>query len=60
MLSAADASHYDMIVHISSLLDSGMVAYPIAPNARFICAAPAYLAGHPAPREPRELGLAQK
>ena len=54
-LSAADANRFDMIVHIGSLMDSSMVAYPIAPNARFICAAPAYLARHPAPRQPREL-----
>jgi DNA-binding transcriptional LysR family regulator len=32
-----------------------MVAYPIAPNSRFICAAPSYLAVHPAPAEPKEL-----
>ncbi len=32
-----------------------MVAYPIAPNARFVCAAPAYLARHPAPHKPQEL-----
>jgi DNA-binding transcriptional LysR family regulator len=32
-----------------------MVAYPIAPNARFVCAAPDYLARHPAPRKPQEL-----
>ena len=55
VLSAADANRFDTIVHIGSLMDSSMVAYPIAPNARFICAAPAYLAKHPAPREPREL-----
>ena len=55
VLSAADANRFDMIVHIGSLADSSMVAYPIAPNTRFICAAPAYLAGRPAPREPREL-----
>jgi DNA-binding transcriptional LysR family regulator len=54
-LSAADANRFDMIVHIGSLMDSSMVAYPIAPNARFVCAAPAYLARHPAPRQPREL-----
>ena len=55
VLSAADANRFDMIVHIGSLADSSMVAYPIAPNTRFICAAPAYLARRPAPREPREL-----
>lgn len=51
----ADANRFDMIVHIGNLSDSSMVAYPIAPNARFVCAAPDYLARHPAPREPQEL-----
>ncbi|WP_293605653.1 LysR family transcriptional regulator [Polaromonas sp. UBA4122] len=51
----ADANRFDMIVHIGNLTDSSMVAYPIAPNARFVCAAPDYLARPPAPREPQEL-----
>lgn len=55
VVSAADANRFDMIVHIGSLADSSMVAYPIAPNARFICASPKYLAQRPAPREPKEL-----
>jgi DNA-binding transcriptional LysR family regulator len=55
VLTAADANRFDLIVHIGSLADSSMVAYAIAPNARFVCAAPAYLKRHPAPREPREL-----
>jgi DNA-binding transcriptional LysR family regulator len=55
VVSVADANLFDMIVHIGSLGDSSLVAYPIAPNTRFICAAPAYLAGRPAPREPKEL-----
>lgn len=55
VLAAADASRFDLIVHIGSLADSSMVAYPIAPNARFICAAPAYLERRGTPREPREL-----
>jgi DNA-binding transcriptional LysR family regulator len=55
VVSAADANRYDLIVHIGSLGDSSMVAYPIAPNARFICAAPEYLAQRPAPRNPKDL-----
>lgn len=55
VVSVADANRFDMIVHIGSLTDSSMVAYPIAPNARFVCAAPAYLARHPAPHKPQEL-----
>lgn len=55
VVSPADANRFDLIVHIGALSDSSMVAYPIAPNARFLCAAPRYLARRPAPREPQEL-----
>lgn len=55
VISAADANRYDLIVHIGSLGDSSMVAYPIAPNSRLLCAAPEYLALRPPPRDPREL-----
>lgn len=55
VVPVADANRFDVIVHIGNLSDSSMVAYPIAPNARFVCAAPDYLARHPAPREPQEL-----
>ena len=55
VVSAADANRFDLIVHIGNLGDSSMVAYPIAPNARFVCAAPSYLAKRPAPREPKDL-----
>lgn len=54
-LAVAEAGRFDMIVHIGTLLDSSMVAYPVAPNNRFICAAPSYLKRHPAPRDPKEL-----
>ncbi|MGB4360886.1 MAG: LysR family transcriptional regulator, partial [Rhodoferax sp.] len=55
VVTVADANRFDMIVHIGSLADSNMVAYPIAPNGRFVCAAPDYLARHPAPRKPQDL-----
>lgn len=55
LVSAADANRFDLIVHIGKLTDSSMVAYPIAPNMRFVCAAPQYLARRPAPRNPAEL-----
>lgn len=35
--------------------DTGLLARKIASNRRFLCAAPAYLARHPAPQSPREL-----
>jgi len=55
VVSVADANRFDMIVHIGSLADSSMVAYPIAPNARFVCAAPDYMAQHPVPSKPQDL-----
>lgn len=55
VVSVADANRFDLIVHIGERPDSSVVAYPIAPNRRFICAAPGYLARHPAPRTPQDL-----
>ena len=55
VVSAADANRFDLILHIGAMPDSSMVAYPIAPNARFVCAAPSYLASRPAPAEPKDL-----
>lgn len=52
---ASEAQRYDLAVHIGQLSDSSMVAYPIAPNRRFACAAPTYLARRPAPRTPEQL-----
>ena len=51
----SDVQRFDLIVHIGHLADSSMVAYPIAPNARYLCASPKYLARRPAPRTPDEL-----
>lgn len=55
VVSAAEANRFDLIVHIGSLPDSSMVAYPIAPNSRLLCASPRYLARRPAPHEPKDL-----
>ena len=55
VLPSADADRFDLIVHIGDLPDSSMVAYPIAPNARVVCASPGYLERHPAPHRPEEL-----
>lgn len=54
-LSTTDANRFDLIVHIGALPDSSMVAYPVAPNSRFICAAPVYLQRHGVPAEPKDL-----
>jgi len=55
VVTAADASRFDMIVHIGTMPDSSMVAYRIAPNSRFVCAAPSYLALRGVPSEPKDL-----
>ena len=55
VVPAADAQRFDLIVHIGHLADSSMVAYPIAPNARFLCASPDYLARRPAIAKPDDL-----
>lgn len=55
VVGPADTNRFDLIVHIGRMLDSSVVAYPIAPNNRFICAAPSYLERRPAPKEPKEL-----
>lgn len=52
---AAEAQRHDLVVHIGQLPDSSMVGYPIAPNRRFACAAPAYLARRAAPTTPEQL-----
>lgn len=44
LVSATDADRYDVIVHIGKLADSRMVSHPIAPNLRYVCATPQYLA----------------
>jgi DNA-binding transcriptional LysR family regulator len=55
IVPASDAQRFDLIVHIGHLSDSSLVAYPIAPNARFLCAAPKYLARRPPPLKPDDL-----
>ena len=52
---ASDAQSFDLVVHIGHLPNSRMVAHPIAPNARFLCASPDYLARRPPPAKPEEL-----
>jgi DNA-binding transcriptional LysR family regulator len=52
---ASEAQRFDLVVHIGHLPDSSLVAHSIAPNARFLCAAPEYLARRPAPLKPDEL-----
>jgi DNA-binding transcriptional LysR family regulator len=46
---------FDAAIRIGKLDDSGLIARPLAPYRMMICAAPAYLAAHAAPRRPRDL-----
>ncbi|WP_210497041.1 LysR family transcriptional regulator [Microvirga antarctica] len=47
---------WDLAIRIGRLQDSSLIARKIAPCRIVICAAPAYLARHGAPRTPQELG----
>lgn len=51
---AADG-HWDLVIHIGELKNSSMVMLRLAPNERFLCAAPSYLAAHGEPSEPADL-----
>ena len=55
VVPAADAQAFDLIVHIGDLPDSSRIACPIAPNARFLCAAPEYIARRGKPARPEDL-----
>jgi DNA-binding transcriptional LysR family regulator len=46
---------FDVAIHIGALALSNLVAYTIAPNARFVCAAPALLKAHGTPENPEQL-----
>ncbi|KAG1265168.1 hypothetical protein G6F65_014229 [Rhizopus arrhizus] len=43
------------MVHIGELRDSTLVAYPLAPNRRILCASPAYAARHGLPGSVEEI-----
>jgi DNA-binding transcriptional LysR family regulator len=49
-------SSLDMAVRFGSLADSSMIARPLAPNYRVLCAAPAYIERYGAPAQPDDLG----
>jgi len=46
---------FDLAIRIGELEDSSLAARKLAPNRRVVCASPAYLAAHGAPRTPDEL-----
>jgi DNA-binding transcriptional LysR family regulator len=45
----------DVAIRIGKLPDSSFMARKIGDDVRLVCAAPAYLASHPAPRRPEDL-----
>jgi DNA-binding transcriptional LysR family regulator len=46
---------FDVVIHIGELGVSNLIAYTIAPNSRFVCAAPAFLQRHGTPEKPEQL-----
>jgi DNA-binding transcriptional LysR family regulator len=53
----AAASAWDLAIHVGGLSDAtpSLSMRRIAPNERFLCASPAYLARHEPPRQPKDL-----
>ena len=45
----------DIAIRIGKLADSSFMARKIGDDVRLVCAAPAYLASHPAPKRPEDL-----
>lgn len=52
---AARSDNWDLIIHIGQLADSTLMQRKLAPNRRFLCAAPDYLARNGTPTHPDEL-----
>jgi DNA-binding transcriptional LysR family regulator len=46
---------FDVGIHIGELALSNLIAYTIAPNSRFVCAAPALLRQYGVPEQPEDL-----
>lgn len=46
---------FDIVVHIGALQTSNLVGFAIAPNARFVCAAPSFIKRYGNPATPEEL-----
>ncbi|CAJ0810440.1 LysR family transcriptional regulator [Ralstonia flaminis] len=49
------AERFDVVVHIGALQVSNLVGYAIAPNARLLCASPAFIKRHGLPETPDDL-----
>lgn len=46
---------FDIVVHIGELRESSLVGHAVAPNARFLCAAPAFIRRFGQPETPDDL-----
>ena len=46
---------FDLAIRIAELKDSSLAARKLAPNRRVVCASPAYLRQHDAPKTPQDL-----
>jgi DNA-binding transcriptional LysR family regulator len=46
---------WDVLIYIGELPDSGLVSRTLAPNTRFLCAAPGYIAQYGMPERPADL-----
>lgn len=46
---------FDIVVHIGALQTSNLVGFAIAPNARFVCAAPSFIKRYGVPATPDDL-----
>lgn len=49
------AERFDVVIHIGALQVSNLVGYAIAPNARLLCASPAFIKRHGLPETPDDL-----
>lgn len=49
------ADRFDIVVHIGALRASNLVGHAIAPNARFVCASPAFVKRFGMPETPHDL-----
>jgi DNA-binding transcriptional LysR family regulator len=47
--------HWDVIVHIGSVIDGDLIAHQMAPNRRLLCAAPAWVSKHGQLEHPQQL-----
>lgn len=50
-----EEDRFDVVIHIGALRDSSLIARVIAPNKRYVCAAPALVERYGTPASPRDL-----